>query len=129
MRPVVDVPKCGRGSKGVERPGGITLPSTSPVPGFLSFAELPAAVLRRGDDRSVKIKSLEAAAAKIMKVKWLVLGWLAGSFSAVSKPNFANNFLYTSPTSTIQQIFATIDGKFSHFLNNIFFFDFRNDLR
>ena len=29
------------------------------------------AVVRLGDDRSVKIKSLEAA--KIMKIKWLVL--------------------------------------------------------
>ena len=31
-----------------------------------------------GDDRSVKIKSLEAA--KIMKIKWLVLGCIEADF-------------------------------------------------
>ena len=34
--------------------------------------------LNRGDDRSVKIKSLEAA--KIMKIKWLVLGCIEAIF-------------------------------------------------
>jgi len=33
-----------------------------------------------GDDRSVKIKSLEAAAAKIMKIKWLFLGCIEAKF-------------------------------------------------
>ena len=34
--------------------------------------------LHLGDDRSVKIKSLEAA--KIMKIKWLVLGCIEAGF-------------------------------------------------
>ena len=34
--------------------------------------------LHLGDDRAVKIKSLEAA--KIMKIKWLVLGWMGEIF-------------------------------------------------
>ena len=44
----------------------------------------PAAALRdhfwvvNGDDRSVKIKSLETA--KIMKIKWLVLGCIEADF-------------------------------------------------
>ena len=37
------------------------------------------AVKLRGDDRSVKIESLEAA--KIMKIKWLVLGCIEADFA------------------------------------------------
>ena len=37
-----------------------------------------AAAVGNGDDRSVKIKSLEAA--KIMKIKWLVLGCIEADF-------------------------------------------------
>ena len=35
--------------------------------------------VQNGDDRSVKIESLEAA--KIMKIKWLVLGRIEADFS------------------------------------------------
>ena len=47
------------------------------LPKALSPVSLPLAV-PPGDDRSVKIKSLEAA--KIMKIKWLVLGCIEAKF-------------------------------------------------
>ena len=37
-------------------------------------------VIPYGDDRSVKIKSLERGGCKIMKIKWLVLGCTEAKF-------------------------------------------------
>ena len=71
---------------------------------------------RRGDDRSVKIRSLEAA--KIMKIKWLVLGCIEANLCnqilvrKLLTRSISFAFLCTSPISTIQQIFVTNFGDF-----------------
>ena len=45
----------------------------------VALAQLLHSAAASGDDRSVKIRSLEAA--KIMKIKWLVLGCIEGDVS------------------------------------------------
>ena len=63
-----------------------------------------------GDDRSVKIKSLEAA--KIMKIEWLVLGCIEADFlqedtrwKALARSTRFTCFC-TAQTSIFQQIFV-----------------------
>jgi len=85
-----------------------------------------------GDDRSVKIKTLEAA--KLTEIKWLVLGYIDADF--LYRCRFCNyivytrskaltrsirfTFLCTSTTSTIQQIFfMNLDDFFHTFSNDV----------
>ena len=71
----------------------------------------------RGDDRSVKIESLETA--KIIEIKWLVLGCIEANFfykilvRKLLTRSIRFAFLCTSPTSKFQQIFVTNFGDVS----------------